>query len=136
MNEQEAIKIIDCNRPYEAIIRKAEKEVFDMAIKSLEKQSIYEQIKWERDVALEQLESIGVGLGRIMDDVKEAMEKQISKKPDIEGDGYDTEGNLVYDTWICPNCEERYEIDYDDYDYCPKCGQAIDKSVMDWNDEE
>lgn len=64
-----------------------------------------------------------------------SLEKQIPKKPDIEGDGY-ADGQLVYDTWICPNCEEHYEIDYDDYDYCPKCGQAIDKSVMDGSEEE
>nr|DAF27526.1 MAG TPA: DNA REPAIR HELICASE RAD25, SSL2, PRE-INITIATION COMPLEX, RNA POLYMERASE.0A [Caudoviricetes sp.] len=25
----------------------------------------------------------------------------------------------------------RYEVDYDDYDYCPNCGQRID-----WRDEE
>ena len=65
----------------------------------------------------------------------QSLEKQIPMKPDIEGDGY-ANGHLVYDTWICPNCETHYEIDYDDYDYCPKCGQAIDKSVMDWSDEE
>lgn len=66
----------------------------------------------------------------------EALEKQIPKKPDIEGDGYCPEGNLVYDTWICPNCGTHYEIDYDNYDYCPKCGQAIDKSFMNWSEEE
>ena len=49
----------------------------------------------------------------------------------IEGDGYDPDGNLVYDTWICPNCEKHYELDYDEYDYCPNCGQAID-----WSEEE
>ena len=69
----------------------------------------------------------------------EDMEKQIPKKPDIEGDGY-ADGQLVYDTWICPNCEEHYEIDYDYYDYCPKCGQAIDNSFrdceVDWSEEE
>ena len=65
-----------------------------------------------------------------------ALEKQIPKKPDIEGDGYCPEGNLVYDTWICPNCGTHYEIDYDNYDYCPKCGQAIDKSFMNWSEEE
>lgn len=57
--------------------------------------------------------------------------KQIPKKPDIQGDGYDPDGNLVYDTWICPACGVSYEIDYDEYDYCPSCGQAID-----WSDEE
>ena len=65
--------------------------------------------------------------------VKEALEKQIPKSPALSGDGY-SEGNLVYDTWECPNCGEQYEVDYDDYDYCPKCGQAIDKSVFDWEE--
>lgn len=55
----------------------------------------------------------------------EALEKQIPKSPDYEGDGY-ADGELVYDTWICPSCGERYEVYYDDYKYCPECGQAID----------
>lgn len=63
-----------------------------------------------------------------------ALEKQIPKKPDYEGDGYDENGNLIYDTWICPNCGKHYEVDYDDYKFCPECGQAIDKS-LDWGDE-
>ena len=58
-----------------------------------------------------------------------ALEKQIPKKPTYEGDGY-WNGQLVYDTWICPNCEKRYEVDCDNYDYCPDCGQAID-----WSEE-
>ena len=58
-----------------------------------------------------------------------ALEKQIPKKPNYEGDGY-ADGELVYDTWICPNCEKHYEVDYDDYDYCPNCGQALDWSEI------
>ena len=58
-----------------------------------------------------------------------ALEKQIPKKPNIEGDGY-ADGQLVYDTWICPCCENHYEIDYDNYDYCPNCGQHIDRSEL------
>lgn len=58
-----------------------------------------------------------------------ALEKQIPKKPTLEGDGY-ADGHLVYDTWICPNCSYSYEVDYDNYDYCPNCGQKIDGSVM------
>lgn len=59
-----------------------------------------------------------------------ALEKQIPKKPTLEGDGYALGGGLVYDTWICPNCEKDYEVDYQDYDYCPNCGQCIDwKSI-------
>ncbi len=56
-----------------------------------------------------------------------ALEKQIPKKPFYEGDGY-ADGKIVYDTWICPCCDTRYEVDYDEYDYCPECGQGIDWS--------
>ena len=58
---------------------------------------------------------------------EEALEKQIPKKPYLEGDGY-ADGQLVYDTWICPCCEKHYEVDYEEYDHCPNCGQAIDWS--------
>ena len=54
----------------------------------------------------------------------EALEKQVPKEPNYEGDGY-WDGELVYDTWICPNCGKYYEVDYDNYKYCPECGQAI-----------
>ena len=57
----------------------------------------------------------------------EALEKQIPKKPTLSGDGY-WDGELVLDTWECPNCDKDYEVDYDDYDYCPNCGQKIDWS--------
>lgn len=54
-----------------------------------------------------------------------ALEKQIPKKPNYEGDGY-WNGQIVYDTWICPRCEKHYEVDYDNYDYCPNCGQHLE----------
>ena len=66
-----------------------------------------------------------------LDAAIEALEKQIPKTPDIEGDGY-ADGEMVYDTWICPNCGKDYEIECDNYDYCPNCGQAIDKI---WEEE-
>lgn len=62
--------------------------------------------------------------------IREALEKQIPKKPDFEGDGYDDKGNIIYDTWICPCCKEHYEVYYDDYKHCPNCGQ-----VLDWSDD-
>lgn len=58
-----------------------------------------------------------------------AMEKRIAKKPTYEGDGY-SDGQLVYDTWVCPCCGRSYELDYDDYDYCPNCGQNLDWSDL------
>ena len=65
-----------------------------------------------------------------MEMIVQALDKQIPKKPTYEGDGYSNE-HLVYDTWICPCCETRYEVDYDDYDYCPNCGQKLD-----WSDKK
>lgn len=68
---------------------------------------------------LQQYHEIGT-----VEECRKAAEKQKPKKPDYEGDGY-ADRQIVYNTWICPNCGKRYEVDYDDYDYCPNCGQAI-----------
>ena len=64
------------------------------------------------------------------EECRAAVEKQTARRPDYEGDGY-ADGHLVYDTWICPCCGKHYEVDYDNYNYCPDCGQKID-----WSDEE
>lgn len=61
--------------------------------------------------------------------VSNALEKQIPQIPDYEGDGY-ANGELIYDTWVCPSCGRHYEIDYDHYVYCPECGQLIDWSTL------
>lgn len=74
---------------------------------------------------LEQYRAIGT-----LEECRAAVEKQTAKKPDYEGDGY-ADGHLVYDTWICPCCGKHYEVDYDNYNYCPDCGQKLD-----WSDEE
>lgn len=91
-----------------------------------------EYLKCKADVALATTET---NCSWLKDDVKgtsealqmaiSAVEKQTPKRPDYEGDGY-ADGQLVYDTWICPCCGERYEVDYDNYDYCPNCGQKLD----------
>ncbi len=56
--------------------------------------------------------------------------KDVPTKPELISDG-DYDGEPVYDMWQCPNCGKLYEIDYDVYDYCPNCGQHIDRSEMD-----
>lgn len=57
--------------------------------------------------------------------IYEAVKKQIPKKPLFEGDGY-YDGEMVYDGWRCPNCDEYFEIDGEAYKYCPECNQRID----------
>lgn len=61
--------------------------------------------------------------------IKEALEKQIPKIPCYSGDGY-YNGEMVIDTWECPCCGKQYEVDYEDYKYCPNCGQHIDHSTL------
>ncbi|MCM1223435.1 MAG: hypothetical protein NC548_54200 [Lachnospiraceae bacterium] len=74
---------------------------------------------------LQQYHSIGT-----VEECRDAREKQRAKIPNIWGDGY-ADGQLVYDMYDCPNCGESYEICYTDYDYCPKCGQRIDRGDLD-----
>lgn len=50
------------------------------------------------------------------------------EKPTFEGDGYDDSGNIIYDTWICPCCQDRYEVDCERHNHCPTCSQTIDWS--------
>lgn len=56
---------------------------------------------------------------------REAMEKQEARKPELWGDGCDGEGKLIYDMYDCPNCGKSYEVEYEEYGYCPNCGQRI-----------
>lgn len=82
--------------------------------------------------ALEILKNVRPQGNRIINEalktVESAVGKQIPRKPDLIGDGYDDDGNLIYDTWMCPCCRTEYELDYDDYKFCPNCGQALDWS--------
>lgn len=55
----------------------------------------------------------------------EAIRKQIPWKPDLEGDGYDDKGELIYDTGYCPDCCHEFEVYYDAPKYCPDCGKAL-----------
>ena len=136
MTENEVVKII---REYSGLFPQArgEDEALEMAIKALEEVQQYRAIGTPEELqdmknnyyeALSdwrQYRKIGT-----LEECRAAVEKQTAKKPYYEGDGY-SDGHLVYDTWICPCCGKHYEVDYDDYDFCPECGQRID-----WSDEE
>lgn len=63
-------------------------------------------------------------IGLTVEQVQQLKELNTPIRPELEADGY-ADGELVYDTWICPNCKTSYEVDYDRYFYCPNCGQKI-----------
>ena len=68
-----------------------------------------------------------------LEKAKEALEKQIPKKPEYYGDGY-ANGEMVYDYAKCPQCDnDNFEYDINNWGckYCPDCGQALD-----WSDTE
>ena len=133
MTENEAIKEFQQNidMPFGSNISREASELAIQALETVKKLS-------DRNMTTEALENYMqfedecVKKGFTFKSVIEAREKQIAKKPYYEGDGY-ADGQLVYDTWICPCCDKRYEVDYDNYDYCPNCGQKID---LDRSDEE
>ena len=115
MTESEAIRDLDIIRfnPHwdELVNEEYWQELMEMAIKALEEVQKYRAIGTPEEC-------------------RAAVEKQTARRPDYEGDGY-ADGHLVYDTWICPCCGKHYEVDYDNYNYCPDCGQKLD-----WSDEE
>lgn len=155
MNEKEAIeeikKKICGERPVQHIcsdgcMKGNDKCALSVAIKALEEIQQYREIgtveelkQSKKYMSLAQRHgTIGKAIDECVayeeigtvEECQAAVEKQSAKRPDLEGDGY-ADGHLVYDTWICPNCGKHYEVDYDNYDYCPDCGQKID-----WSDEE
>ena len=75
-----------------------------------------------------QIEDLNMCTSSDMENVINALDKQIPKQPDLVGDGYDDSGELIYDTGYCPNCRYEFEVYYDATKYCPNCGQRLDWS--------
>lgn len=60
---------------------------------------------------------------------RKAIFKQIAQTPEFWGDGYDEDGNLIYDSAKCPHCgNDDFEYGVNNWGcaYCPDCGQALD----------
>ena len=58
--------------------------------------------------------------------VRSALDIRTARMPVFESDGDSPDGVPIYDEWRCPNCDNIFEVDYDEYDFCPNCGQKID----------
>lgn len=129
MTENETIKMFEERLTLDTIESVPEyAEALRTAITSLKEIQMYHDGKLcliPKDVYSRQCSELDTykEIGTV-EECRKAVGKQKAKKSDYEGDGY-ADGQMVYDTWICPNCGERYEVEYDNYDYCPKCGQKI-----------
>lgn len=125
-NETKAVKFIENIKSHATVtldhIAKEEPNVSPLVYKGREEKANTILVMVEE---LKQYRTIGTP-----EECRAAVEKQTARRPDYEGDGY-ADGHLVYDTWICPCCGKHYEVDYDNYNYCPDCGQKLD-----WSDEE
>lgn len=125
-NEAKAVRFIENIKSHATVtldhIAKEEPNVSPLVYKGREEKANTILVMVEE---LKQYRAIGTP-----EECRAAVEKQTARRPDYEGDGY-ADGHLVYDTWICPCCGKHYEVDYDNYNYCPDCGQKLD-----WSDEE
>lgn len=68
---------------------------------------VYEQVRWERDIAISQLKELGIGLGQIMPDMVEVVrckdcQNFMEYSPAYEGEVEGADG----DCWICKACVE------------------------------
>ena len=72
------------------------------------------QYKWERDVAIKQLEEIGVGFGEDMDEIKSRLELR------PKGEWIKT-GFLDF-SYECSECGKLNEFKRH---YCPNCGASM-----------
>lgn len=83
-----------------------------------EMEAVYGQVKWERDIAISQLEEIGVGLGQKMDEFKALKEKSVAKKV-VFVKNMMTKEKAYY----CPSCKRIVESVHI---HCWSCGQKLD----------
>lgn len=145
MTENEAIKLIkifpEWNTDDQWLDAGEMEELTDFCIKALGEIRQYREIgtvKELKEIKLcafsgIELASIAIAMQELrkykaigtVEECMAAVEKQKAREPDIWGDGYDKEGNMIYDMYDCPNCKESYEIEGSDYNHCPNCGQAL-----------
>lgn len=69
---------------------------------------------------------------RIIDhQLRDLVNRATKTKPEYWSDSVEEDGQIIFDHWNCPNCHHEFELDYEQHDFCPYCGQAID-----WDNEE
>lgn len=85
--------------------------------------AVFEQVMWERDIALKQLAEIGKGLGEKMDDVATVVHGRWIGAPLCGNDNCRCSG---CGSWHNIHANLRGEIMQK---YCPNCGAKMDKEM-------
>ena len=75
-------------------------------------QGVVDQIRWERDTALSQLEQIGKGFGSKMDDIVALLKEQKAVKPITK-----------HKLFLCPVCKNTL---FREQKFCHECGKHIE----------
>ena len=116
---------------------------------------VFEQVRWERDVAIEQLHELGYELGQKIESCdaisRDAVMRLIENKP-YDWSNLTERHNMLMEIRKLPSVTQKsgkwipipYELDYEtdaecslchekfiaamDYNYCPKCGCRMQKS--------
>lgn len=115
MDREEAIKALKDNRPTSGYV--ILNEAIDTAIEALKEP--FEQIKWERDMALDTLKQHGIGLGQ---NPKRGEWKAFTRSQFM---GLDEFSEPIYrdgKIYHCSNCGRRTVIKEN---YCPNCGAGM-----------
>lgn len=63
--------------------------------------------------------------------IADMFDRNTPRRPEYWGDGYDENGELIYDNAKCPNCgNDDFEEGINNWGckFCPECGQALDWS--------
>ena len=125
MKAKEAIKMLNWLKHEES--RGDIVKALDRGIKALQTIAELEKRNFTVNILKEYMdfENECVKKGFTFKSLLEAKAKQEPKKPDLFGDGY-ADGEPVYDFYKCPNCEQEYEMEFEQHNYCPNCGQALD----------
>ena len=78
----------------------------------MDEKKVREAVGDFKELSIEMRERGFSGASEHCDLAIEALEKQLPEKPIFEGDGFDELGDIVFDEWLCPLCNARYEVDY------------------------
>ena len=90
-------------------------EIQDMDSVDVVSRAVLDQIKWERDIAILQLESYGISLGEKADVAK------------VVHGRWDIDKSFMPFLSTCSQCGVIYDVDGAfDWNYCPNCGAIMD----------